>query len=758
MNDYQLKQGDKIYVFSTCLVKNAVRLSCKNAAGKEYSRDFSVFDINSIDPIFSEIKSEQEAIQFIDKALGVHKVGVSEEIGLVKIIFYVTTKGVINTVSIPLDEKPSKNANANANESNTLASTAQAVESTQPVEIAPQTYENTNYAEPVNTYGQYSFYNVPNVTPIVEYPTDDSTFNNNNFMSQFQSGGATYTSFQGDAGFGATNIENVGSYILQDNNQFLGSNFVSTNGSTDFGGMNSYSGNYISGNEYNNNNIFDFSNNQYTSTDNNYLTSSYGNNYGTTYNYDQYGTTTSYNGQEYNVLPTITAADPISSMNPSLNINTFEGQFTTNTYPLTATYNQSQIQTTESIIPNQSQQPVYATQYVPDTTQEEDIPTDNVPKPGKNEENEEEENEENEENEEKNEKQPSEKENDVEKNPASLQKKSSKTQSNIDEEELEKLRAKAAEADALKVQLAQLEPLRRQLPQFEALKSQVNEIPSLRAQVAEYNSLKAQFGEFNILKQKLNHMNELEKQVEEFQNNKNNDEEVEDLKKKIESLEKIKLDYEQEIKELRESKNLNASSSNKKSLVANESKGLESRQILFEDKPKQVCVKGDIIHDTKELEMITRKINKFNKKLTLNLLYKASADTDKAAAFHGKCDDAKSTIVLVETDKGKRFGGYTTCSWRGDCIDKKDEDAFVFSFDTMKTYDNIPGEEAIGCYPKFGPIFLGCQIRIYDNAFSKGGTTFEKGLNYNTEEDYELTGGERAFNVKEIEVYEVIPQ
>jgi len=87
---------------------------------------------------------------------------------------------------------------------------------------------------------------------------------------------------------------------------------------------------------------------------------------------------------------------------------------------------------------------------------------------------------------------------------------------------------------------------------------------------------------------------------------------------------------------------------------------------------------------------------------------------------------------------------------------KKDENAFVFSLDKMMTYDNIPGEVAIGCYPKFGPIFMGCQIRIYDNAFTKGGTTFEKGMNYNTEEDHELTGGDRVFNVKEIEVYEVI--
>ena len=167
-------------------------------------------------------------------------------------------------------------------------------------------------------------------------------------------------------------------------------------------------------------------------------------------------------------------------------------------------------------------------------------------------------------------------------------------------------------------------------------------------------------------------------------------------------------------------------------------------------------VKGDIIHDMNELEMITKKINKENKRIIINLLYKASADSDSAAVFHEKCDGANNTIVLVETTDGKRFGGYTTKSWRGNCIEKADTDAFIFSFDKMKTYDNIPGDDAIGCYPKFGPIFLGCQIKIFDNAFTKGGTTFEKELNFNTEEDYELTGGNRTFGVKDIEVYEVI--
>jgi len=332
--------------------------------------------------------------------------------------------------------------------------------------------------------------------------------------------------------------------------------------------------------------------------------------------------------------------------------------------------------------------------------------------------------------------------------------------------ELNSLRAKVAELSNVKSQLGELNSLRQQVSQMNLLKSQLDELNSLKSKVAELSGVKSQLGELNSLRQQVGQMNLLKQQLGELNNLKQSAIESDNLRRKINDLENIKIQYEQEIRNLRDAQNRNINMEQNKyseyqrisEMKMRSGLGMNSKQLLFEDKPQQICVKGDIIHNTDELELITRKINKLNQKLTLNLLYKATADSDKASAFHSKCDDAKSSLVLVETDKGKRFGGFTTCSWSGDCVDKKDEDAFVFSLDKMMTYDNIPGEDAIGCYPKFGPIFLGCQIRIYDNAFSKGGTTFEKGLNFNTEEDYELTGGEREFNVREIEVYEVIPQ
>ena len=163
-----------------------------------------------------------------------------------------------------------------------------------------------------------------------------------------------------------------------------------------------------------------------------------------------------------------------------------------------------------------------------------------------------------------------------------------------------------------------------------------------------------------------------------------------------------------------------------------------------------------IIHKYKEIDDVVSKIQlKLMAGVKFMLLYRASTDGDKAKIFHEKCDKHGMTLVLVETTKGVRFGGFTTKTWDGNCIKKIDNDAFVFSFDKKRCYDVIRNEYAVGGYPKFGPVFFGCQIRIYDNFFTKGGTTCNRGLNYKTKQDYELNNGEQKYIVKEIEVYDI---
>ena len=163
-----------------------------------------------------------------------------------------------------------------------------------------------------------------------------------------------------------------------------------------------------------------------------------------------------------------------------------------------------------------------------------------------------------------------------------------------------------------------------------------------------------------------------------------------------------------------------------------------------------------IVHKYAEIDDVISKIQDILcKGVKLELVYRAFDMGDKASIFHEKCDKLPMSLVLIETDKDIRFGGFTTKSWEGNNIKKKDKNAFVFSLEKNKIFDIIKDEPAIGCYPKFGPVFFGCQIRIYDEFFSKGGTTCHKGLNYDTKEDYELNNGEQKYLVKDIEVYNI---
>ena len=182
-------------------------------------------------------------------------------------------------------------------------------------------------------------------------------------------------------------------------------------------------------------------------------------------------------------------------------------------------------------------------------------------------------------------------------------------------------------------------------------------------------------------------------------------------------------------------------------MVENKNDNIISKSSNYVPKIKKVIKDNENANEEENNKNVDNKENNENNK--------SDEDADKAEVFHEKGDDAESSLVLIKSGNGKRFGGYTSCNWKGNSIEKKDENAFVFSLDKMKTYDNIPGEDAIGCYPKYGPIFLGCQIRIFDEFFTNGGTTFEKGLKQKTEEDYELSGGLKKQDVKEIEVYSV---
>ena len=775
-NKYQLTQKNGSYILLASIVGNDIKLTIKNsgATSSEHTRIFTVDTWKRIGAVFSSINTADDALQWINNAMKVHKVKIVEAGTLVKLIFVITEANKTrHYVEIPISGDGQMASSMSANYTTSSFATAN-IETSQPqAEFAQQ------------DFSQYMQQGTTTATTTTTTTTTNTTFNLNEFgidpskivkqtvnpntaeiissieaeqkLRLSQVGKITtenyvpevkveipYKVVEKEVREPATTTTNTTNF---DMNQFTTTTVPETTTNTYTDTTTNFDMN-----QFTTTTVPETTTNTYTDTTTNFDMNQFTTT--ETTNVDTTTTTTSFNA------PYITPADEIKTETTPVDFNLdsytqnnnyaeYQATTTTNTqYDTTQDFTNTQLTGFDSTVPddrlfklegdatnlkNEHQEIQYKLTNLTNQVSLYKNQLESLEKEKNNRE------------------------------LIALRNENAQIKQQLSE--LSNLRKAASEVQVLRERVAQLDPLRRKAAEADALQGQLNELNMLRMKVAELsgiqnqlgelNNLKAQVGQMNLMKQQMDELNMLKAKVEELSRNnmKSNAEndEKEMLKRKLQELENLKNEYEQEIKTLRENKTTVATK-------VQESSGLEKKQLLFEERAQQISVKGDIIHSTEELELITRKINKANKKITLNLLYKATVDSDKAEAFHDKCDQAQSSLVLVETDKGKRFGGFTSCSWAGECIEKKDEDAFIFSLDKMQVYENIPGEEAIGCYPKFGPIFLGCQIRIYDNAFAKGGTTFEKGLNYNTEEDFELTGGERIFGIKEIEVYEVIAQ
>lgn len=171
---------------------------------------------------------------------------------------------------------------------------------------------------------------------------------------------------------------------------------------------------------------------------------------------------------------------------------------------------------------------------------------------------------------------------------------------------------------------------------------------------------------------------------------------------------------------------------------------------------RAIGIEKNIIKHPGELDEISSRIQRtLNKKnIKYKIIFRSNIDGDCASTFHEKCDKIRNTLILIKASGNKRFGGFTTETWDGNDINKKDEKSFIFSIDKMKIYDIIPGQNAINCNPDLGPVFLS-QIKLLDKFFTQGGTTSAKGKNYKTLEDFEITDGAEKFGVKEVEVYQI---
>ena len=144
-----------------------------------------------------------------------------------------------------------------------------------------------------------------------------------------------------------------------------------------------------------------------------------------------------------------------------------------------------------------------------------------------------------------------------------------------------------------------------------------------------------------------------------------------------------------------------------------------------------------------------------------NLLYTAKIGENTKEDFHKYCDNKGSTIILVETTNGRRFGGFTSLSWKKNDSWINDPCSFIFSLDNHKKYKLLLPQYSYWCGAGYGPHFGYCdQLGFYNAGSASGFLDAIHNMNFGTKtydipspEEITLTG---SYIMHKFEVYQVI--
>ena len=106
VNTYKITQNNKEYTLTASIVQNSVRLMCKNNSNTsiKFCRDYTVEQLKQLDQIFNTIQTPLQALEYIDKALRLEKVSITEDAQEIKINFFLQVEDIPNQTEIPIQE------------------------------------------------------------------------------------------------------------------------------------------------------------------------------------------------------------------------------------------------------------------------------------------------------------------------------------------------------------------------------------------------------------------------------------------------------------------------------------------------------------------------------------------------------------------------------------------------------------------------------------------------------------------------------
>jgi hypothetical protein len=151
-------------------------------------------------------------------------------------------------------------------------------------------------------------------------------------------------------------------------------------------------------------------------------------------------------------------------------------------------------------------------------------------------------------------------------------------------------------------------------------------------------------------------------------------------------------------------------------------------------------------------------------------LYRASENSFNVAKFHEKCDNIANTLIICETEFGKKIGGYTPIPWKigsGDYVRDESGESFVFSLSNKDKFIQQDPDKGVKHYNSnsFGPIFGNDDFYICQKSDgnNSGGFINRSYINNKYKKDDKESShifngnpeGLNTFRVKEWEVWQI---
>ena len=170
--------------------------------------------------------------------------------------------------------------------------------------------------------------------------------------------------------------------------------------------------------------------------------------------------------------------------------------------------------------------------------------------------------------------------------------------------------------------------------------------------------------------------------------------------------------------------------------------------------------------------LLSAKLKEYIIRRKIKLLYRGSENNFLSSKFHKLCDDHGPTIIIIKSNWGNIFGGYTSIKWSSDVGYHKDNKSFLFlirSKDNSSKYpvlfDCIDVDYAVKHDQNNGPMFGRYDLKIGNecdkdwSSYTYNVSKINRSYNHNNElcGEYNPTLNVRQyFKIIDYSVFEII--